>query len=81
MQGMPVYVNIGDEDTPSSSKWSMNETHFKQIYEAQKHINVVKFGGPLDECLNNVLAGKDDELAEKSGHEQYVLMEMLLAES
>lgn len=81
MQGMPVYVNIGDEDTPSSSKWRMNDSLFKQINEAQKQINVVKFAGPLDECLNNVLAGKDDELAEKSGHEQYVLMEMLLAES
>ncbi len=81
MQGMPVYVPISFNDIPFTSKWRMNESLFNQINEAQKQINVVKFGGPLDECILNASAKKGDELAEKSGHEQYVLMQMLLAES
>lgn len=81
MQGMPVYVPISFNDIPFTSEWRMNESLFNQIDEAQKQINVVKFGGPLDECILNASAKKDDELAEKSGHEQYVLMQMLLAES
>lgn len=81
MQGMPVYVPSSSNDTPFTSKWRMNDSLFKQIDEAQRQINIVKFGGPLDECLRDASASKDDVTAEKSAHEQYVLMEMLLAES
>lgn len=81
MEGLPVYVGTGGEDTPSSSAWKMNEANFKQISEAQKQINIVKFPGPLDLCLWQVEVTKDDKVLEKSAHEQYVLMEMLLAES
>lgn len=81
MEGLPVYVGTGGEDTPSSSAWKMNEANFKQISEAQKQINIVKFPGPLDLCLWQVEVTKDDKVLEKSAHEQYVLMKMLLAES
>ncbi|NBJ89776.1 extracellular solute-binding protein [Acutalibacter sp. 1XD8-36] len=81
MEGLPVYVDTGNESTPSSSAWKMNETNFKQIYEAQKQINIAKFPGPLDMCIKEVRASRDDKELEKKAHEQYVLMEMLLAES
>lgn len=81
MQGMPVYVPASSNDIPFSSKWRMNESLFDQVNEAQKQINTVKFGGPLDECLRDASASRDDVTAEKSAHEQYVLMQMLLAES
>ena len=82
MEGLPVYVNTGDENTPPGSAWKMNESNFKGIYEIQKQINIAKFPGPLDVCIWQVeTEAYDEKTLEKAAHEQYVLMEMLLAES
>ena len=75
-------MNTGDENTPPGSAWKMNESNFKGIYEIQKQINIAKFPGPLDVCIWQVeTEAYDEKTLEKASHEQYVLMEMLLAES
>lgn len=80
MQGLPVYTGTGNSDTPPGSCWQMNEANYKAIIEVEEQINVVNFPGPVDASLWRVL-WYDEETRKKSVHEQYVLMQMLLAES
>lgn len=79
MEGLPVYTGTGD-DMPQDSYWKMNEVNYHAVNTAQEQINIAKFPGPLDTCIWEVEM-YNDEVLEKSAHEQYVLMEMLLAES
>lgn len=79
MEGMPVYMNTGDENTIVGS-WRMNASNFQAIYALREQINIAKFPGPLDASIWMVET-YDPKVLEKSVHEQYVLMEMLLAES
>ncbi len=80
MEGLPVYTGTGNADTPQNSYWQMNEVNYKAITAVQEQINVANFPGPLEACLWEVL-WFDEDARKKSVHEQYVLMEMLLAES
>lgn len=80
MEGLPVYTGTGNADTPQNSYWQMNEGNYKAVTAAQEQINVANFPGPLEACLWEVL-WFDEDMRKKSVHEQYVLMEMLLAES
>lgn len=80
MDGMPVYVNTGDENTPPDSYWRMTENNFRQVRAAQEQINVVRFYSPLDECLNLVY-GADEKTRKETSHQQYVEMKMYLCES
>lgn len=80
MEGMPVYVNTGDENTPRACLWQMNPANFQAVSALREQINTAKFPGPLDVCLWYVKA-YDPKVLEKSAHEQYVLMNMYLAES
>ena len=79
-QGRPVYTGTGNSDTPSGSRWQMNEANYKAVTEIQEMINVANFPGPVDAGVWGVM-GYDEEERKKSAHEQYVLIEMLLAES
>lgn len=79
-QGLPVYTGTGNSDTPSGSRWQMNEANYKAVTEIQEMINVANFPGPVDAGVWGVM-GYDEEERKKSAHEQYVLIEMLLAES
>lgn len=79
MEGLPVYTGTGD-DMPQDSYWKMNEVNYHAVNTAQEQINIAKFPGPLDTCIWEVEM-YNDEVLEKTAHEQYVLMEMLLAES
>ena len=58
----------------------MNEANYKAVTEIQEMINVANFPGPVDAGVWGVM-GYDEEERKKSAHEQYVLIEMLLAES
>ena len=80
MEGLPVYTGTGNSDTPKKSYWQMNEVNYKAITAVQEQINVANFPGPLEACLWEVL-WFDEDARRKSVHEQYVLIEMLLAES
>lgn len=80
MEGLPVYTGTGNSDTPANSYWQMNETNYQAITQAQEHINIANFPGPVDAAVSMVL-GYNPEVAKKSAHEQYVLMKMVLAES
>ncbi len=79
-QGLPVYTGTGNSDTPSGSRWQMNEANYKAVTEIQEMINIANFPGPVDAGVWGVM-GYDEEERKKSAHEQYVLIEMLLAES
>ena len=79
-QGLQVYTGTGNSDTPSGSRWQMNEANYKAVTEIQEMINVANFPGPVDAGVWGVM-GYDEEERKKSAHEQYVLIEMLLAES
>lgn len=80
MEGMPVYVNTGDEMTPGSSAWRMSKGNFRQIHGIQEQINTARFAGPLDFCLNLVY-GADEKTRKETSHKQYVEMKMYLGES
>lgn len=80
MEGLPVYTGTGNSDTPQNCYWQMNEVNYKAVTAAQEQINVANFLGPLEACLWEV-SWYDEEMRKKSVHEQYVLMQMLLAES
>lgn len=80
MEGLPVYTGTGNSDTPRKSFWQMNEVNYKAVTAAQEQINVANFPGPLEGCLWEVI-WFDEKERKKSVHEQYVLMQMLLAES
>ncbi len=79
-QGLPVYTGTGNSDTSSGSRWQMNEANYKAVTEIQEMINVANFPGPVDASVWGVM-WYDEEERKKSAHEQYVLIEMLLAES
>lgn len=80
MEGLPVYTGTGNSDTPANSYWQMNETNYQAITQAQEHINIANFPGPVDAAVW-LVQGYNPEVAKKSAHEQYVLMKMVLAES
>ncbi len=80
ISGIPVYTGTGNSDTPATSYWKMNEANYQAFTQVQEQINVANFPGPLDECLWMV-ESYNQEVLEKSCHEQYMLMKMYLAES
>lgn len=80
MEGLPVYTGTGSSDAPLNSYWQMNEVNYEAVSAIQEQINVANFPGPLEACIWDV-AWFNKEIREKSAHEQYVLMQMLLAES
>lgn len=80
MEGIPVYMFTSDDKSLVSSSWEMNEANFEMFSALREQINTAKFPGPLDVCLWGVQA-YDKDILEKSVHEQYVLMQMYLAES
>ncbi len=80
MGGMPVHMDVGTKELPMDDGWYMNEVNFKEFCAARAEISEVKFPGPVDEAVWSIFASTIEEL-ENSVHEQYVYMEMLLAES
>lgn len=80
MEGIPVYMFTSDDKTLRSSSWRMSEANFMTFSSLREQIDTAKFPGPLDVCLWGVQA-YDKDVLEKSVHEQYVLMQMYLAES
>lgn len=80
MEGMPVSVDAGDVTIPRSNYWWMSPANFQAISTVREQINIAKFPGPLDVSIW-MMDAYDPKVLEKSAHEQYILMEMLLAES
>ncbi len=80
MEGLPVYMETGSSDTPRDSYWQMSEANYKTLSTLQEQINIAQFPGPLDLAIWGI-EKRTPKIREKSVHEQYVLMEMLLAES
>lgn len=80
MEGLPVYMATVDENIPRTNYWRMNPTNFQAISTIREQINIAKFPGPLDVSIWMVDA-YDPKALETSAHEQYVLMQMYLAES
>jgi hypothetical protein len=77
---MPVSVDAGDVTIPRSNYWWMSPANFQAISTVREQINIAKFPGPLDVSIW-MMDAYDPKVLEKSAHEQYILMEMLLAES
>lgn len=80
MDGIPAYMFTSDDKAVLTSSWNMSEANFKRFSALREQINIAKFPGPLDACLWGVQT-YDNDVMEQSVHEQYVLMQMLLAES
>ncbi len=80
MEGIPVYMFTSDDKAVLTSSWNMSEANFKTFSALREQINTAKFLGPLDACLWSVQT-YDKDVMEKSVHEQYILMQMYLAES
>lgn len=80
MQGMPVHMDIGSEEFPIDKHWYMSEANFKEYCAARDEITEARFIGPVDKAVWDIDTF-DPKNLEKSVHEQYVLIKMLLAES
>lgn len=79
--GMPVHMDLGSEEYPLRDKnWYMSAENFEEFCAARAEITEVKFIGPADKALWDIEIF-DQKGLEKSVHEQYTLIEMLLAES
>ena len=57
--------------------------NFQEYQGILQQINQVRFSGPIDVAISdiNTIPGVEEKELEKSVHEQYTLMQMLLAES
>lgn len=80
MGGMPVHMDVGSEEYPMENSWYMKDANFKEFEKARAEISEVKFLGPVDMAVWGIFGATDEEL-KKSVHEQYMLIQMLLAES
>ena len=79
--GMPVHMDLGSEEYPLRDKnWYMSAENFEEFCAARAEITEAKFIGPADKALWDIEIF-DQKGLEKSVHEQYTLIEMLLAES
>lgn len=79
--GMPVHMDLGSGEHPlKDRRWHMSEENFQEYCAARDEITEAKFPGPADKALWDIDTLDPGNL-EKSVHEQYTLMEMLLAES
>ncbi len=61
-QGLPVYTGTGNSDTPSGSRWQMNEANYKAVTEIQEMINVANFPGPVDAGVWGVMGYDEEEV-------------------
>jgi ABC-type glycerol-3-phosphate transport system substrate-binding protein len=61
-QGLPVYTGTGNSDTPSGSRWQMNEANYKAVTEIQEMINVANFPGPVDAGVWGVMGYDEEEI-------------------
>lgn len=80
MLGMPVHMDVGQKEFPMDDGWYMNEANFKEFCAARDEITEARFPGPVDDAVQGIFWETPEEL-EKSVHEQYMLIKMLLAES
>ncbi len=79
--GMPVHMDLGSEEYPLRDKnWYMSAENFEEFCAARAEITEAKFIGPADQALWDI-ESYDEKGLEKSVHQQYTLIEMLLAES
>ncbi len=78
--GMPVHMDVGSEEFPMEDGWYMSEANFKEYEAARSEITEARFLGPVDEAVW-MIENYDPDVTKKSVHEQYVLIQMLLAES
>ena len=79
--GMPVHMGLGSEEYPLRDKnWYMSAENFEEFCAARAEITEAKFIGPADQALWDI-ESYDEKGLEKSVHQQYTLIEMLLAES
>lgn len=78
--GMPVHMDIGSEDFPIEGNRYMSEANFREYCAARDKITEVRFIGPVDQAIDDIQT-VPAESVEKSVHEQYMLVKMLLAES
>lgn len=78
--GMPVHMDIGSKELPIEIYWYMSEANFKEYCAARDEITEVRFIGPVDKAINDIITVPAENV-EKSVHEQYMLIKMLLAES
>lgn len=78
--GMPVHMDLGSEDWPLDKGWYMSDENFQEYCAARAEITEAKFVGPADKALWDIDTLDPGNL-EKSVHQQYTLIEMLLAES
>lgn len=80
-QYLPVHMNLYSEDHARHGNY-MNQWNFQQFTKLREEINVAKFYTPLDKAVNDAYSviSDEDELRDLV-HKQYVLMQMLLAES
>lgn len=77
--GMPVHMDIGSEEFPIEIYWYMSDANFKEYCAARDEITEVRFPSPVDEAVWAI--DTSDGNVERSVHEQYMLIKMLLAES
>lgn len=80
--GYPVYMGLGSEETPLDGRWYMNEGNFQEYQKIVGQINQVIFPASLERTLHGMAPGYlSEEQLEKDVHENYMLMQMMLAES
>lgn len=85
MLGLPTDIEIGSKDEPLHNRY-MNESNFQEFTAVRDQINEVKFYTPLDTVFSDTLAiwyksANTDENLKKVVHDQYMKMQMMLAES
>ncbi len=83
LHALPVHSELYSQDAPQHGQ-SMSAANFQAYCELREQISVVKFNTPLDHCMievvRNCAPGQEGQLPSLV-HEQYMKMNMMLAES
>lgn len=85
MHSLPVDMDVYSQEYPAHGQ-SMSDHHFQSFSALRDQINVAKFYTPAERILRDVIGryspstGTEEDL-KKYAHEQYVQLEMYLAES
>ncbi|MCI9193618.1 MAG: extracellular solute-binding protein [Acutalibacter muris] len=87
IKGMPVHTELGQKSYPAMTvfggSWYMSDWNFQEYTNLLEQVNAVKFYTELDDSITqiNILLEEGKKSLETIVHNQYVKMQMLLAES